>query len=139
MPYRVLVHVIRGDSEDPVGDFQAINEELRLFNPELVEKPQVVVINKIDIPEVEVYVDDLTKELKKAAGHSRVVGISALAGSNVKMLMQRVRKMVDSLPEQESYNLYTDDKEERVSFEALEDLPGFDTFKVIMDDDFPGK
>lgn len=41
-----------GDSEDPVGDFIAINQELELFNPKLVTKPQVVVINKIDIPEV---------------------------------------------------------------------------------------
>jgi GTP-binding protein len=50
---RVILHVIRGDSPDPVGDFEAINQELELFNPKLAEKTQVVVINKIDIPEVQ--------------------------------------------------------------------------------------
>ena len=38
---RVLVHVVRGDSEDPVGDFIAINQELELFNPKLALKTQV--------------------------------------------------------------------------------------------------
>lgn len=44
---RVLLHIIRGDSEDPLGDFIAINQELELFNPKLAKKPQVVVINKV--------------------------------------------------------------------------------------------
>lgn len=38
---RVLVHVLRGDSEDPLGDLAAINQELALFNPKLASKPQV--------------------------------------------------------------------------------------------------
>lgn len=37
----MLVHVVRGDSEDPVGDFIAINQELELFNPKLALKTQV--------------------------------------------------------------------------------------------------
>ena len=49
---RVLVHVINGDSKDPVGDFEAINAELELFSPVLAQKPQVVVLNKCDIPGV---------------------------------------------------------------------------------------
>ena len=35
------MHVVRGDSEDPVGDFIAINQELELFNPKLALKTQV--------------------------------------------------------------------------------------------------
>ena len=38
---RVIVHVLRGDSEDPLGDFIAINQELELFNPKLADKLQV--------------------------------------------------------------------------------------------------
>jgi hypothetical protein len=41
LTFRVLVHVVRGDSEDPVGDFIAINQELELFNPKLALKTQV--------------------------------------------------------------------------------------------------
>ena len=35
------MHVLRGDSEDVVGDFVAINQELELFNPKLADKLQV--------------------------------------------------------------------------------------------------
>ena len=38
---RVLVHVVSGDSVDPVGDYRAIQQELRLFSPKLLEKQQV--------------------------------------------------------------------------------------------------
>ena len=50
---RLLIHLIDGSSEDPVNDYQRINNELKLFSKELEEKPQIVVINKVDIPEVE--------------------------------------------------------------------------------------
>ncbi|CAD7703069.1 unnamed protein product, partial [Ostreobium quekettii] len=48
---KVLIHVIDGTSEDPLGDFEAIQLELQLFSPELRTKPQVVVYNKMDIPD----------------------------------------------------------------------------------------
>ena len=38
---RLLVHVVDGSSPDPVGDYKAIMTELELFNPELLDKPQV--------------------------------------------------------------------------------------------------
>ena len=130
----MIVHVLRGDSVDPVGDFVAINQELELFNPKLAEKLQVVVVNKIDIPEVRAQLDDLTRRLKKAAGHTRVMGISAATGENVKELMQRVRKVVESLPVQSDFELFTEE-EERVSF----DDPASDKFEVFTDDRFPGQ
>eukprot|EP00596_Hydrurales_sp_CCMP1899_P000561 CAMPEP_0119039956 /NCGR_PEP_ID=MMETSP1177-20130426/9734_1 /TAXON_ID=2985 /ORGANISM="Ochromonas sp, Strain CCMP1899" /LENGTH=558 /DNA_ID=CAMNT_0007004517 /DNA_START=218 /DNA_END=1894 /DNA_ORIENTATION=- len=131
---RVIVHVIRGDSEDPVGDFIAIQQELELFNPKLAQKMQVVVINKIDIPEVQEKLEELTKGIKKAAGHSRVLGISAATGERVKELMIRVRKVVESLPTQTDYELFTEE-EERVNF----DDEMTDKFEVFTDDNFPGQ
>ena len=40
---RVLIHLINGESEDPLSDFAQINSELALFDPLLGEKPQLVV------------------------------------------------------------------------------------------------
>ncbi len=37
---RVLIHLVSGVSPDPIGDFDAINQELTLFNPALADKPQ---------------------------------------------------------------------------------------------------
>ena len=49
---RVLIHLLDGISPDPVGDYDAINQELALFAPMLADKPQVVVLNKMDLPDV---------------------------------------------------------------------------------------
>ncbi|KAK9857228.1 hypothetical protein WJX84_010140 [Apatococcus fuscideae] len=48
---RLLIHVVDGSSPDPVGDWKAIQTELELFNPELLDKPQVVAYNKVDLPD----------------------------------------------------------------------------------------
>jgi len=39
---RVLLHLLDGTSPDPIGDYKAIQLELELFNPALLEKPQVI-------------------------------------------------------------------------------------------------
>jgi GTP-binding protein len=131
---RVLIHVLRGDSEDPVGDLVAINQELELFNPKLANKTQVVVINKVDIPEVREQLDTLIARVKQAAGHTRVLGISAATQERTKELMTRVRKLVDVLPKQSDYELFTEE-EERVSFEEEES----DVFEILTDERFPGQ
>jgi GTP-binding protein len=94
----------------------------------------VVVVNKIDIPEVRENLDSLIETLKKEAGHTRVIGISAATGERVKEVMQRVRKLVDSMPQQNILELFTDE-EERVSFEDEID----DSFEVFTDENFPGQ
>ena len=49
----MLVHMIDGSADDPLRDFRQINSELRMFNETLSAKPQVVVVNKMDITEVQ--------------------------------------------------------------------------------------
>ncbi|GIT42335.1 MAG: hypothetical protein Ct9H300mP11_02710 [Chloroflexota bacterium] len=44
--------MLDGLSEDPVDDYQMINKELEQFNPEMANKPQLVVVNKLDVTEV---------------------------------------------------------------------------------------
>ncbi|KAK7331344.1 hypothetical protein VNO77_25566 [Canavalia gladiata] len=46
-----LVHVVDGSSEQPDLEFDAVRLELKLFNPELAEKPYIVAYNKMDLPE----------------------------------------------------------------------------------------
>lgn len=95
---RVLLHVVDGTSDDPLGDFDVINQELRNYDPCLAEKPQVVVLNKIDVPDVRDQQDDLLAELRKRSGHTRVLPISAATTANVRQLMERLHKFVSSRP-----------------------------------------
>jgi GTPase involved in cell partitioning and DNA repair len=64
-----------------------------MYNPALVNKQQVVVVNKIDLLGQEA-ASATVAALKTAAGHTRVLGVSAVTGENVKQLMQRLRKLV---------------------------------------------
>ena len=53
---RMLVHIVDvagSEGRDPIEDFEKINLELERFNPELAERPQIVVANKIDLAEPE--------------------------------------------------------------------------------------
>lgn len=93
--------MVDGTSEDPIGDFHTINKELKEHDPFLAEKPQVVVLNKIDVPEVQEKADELMAELQKAAGHSRVLSISAATTERVQELMGRLKKFTESQPEAE--------------------------------------
>jgi GTP-binding protein len=52
---RALLHLLTvdpGEGRDPVDDFDTLNGELRAFDPALAERPQVVAMNKSDLPEV---------------------------------------------------------------------------------------
>ncbi|KAL3928834.1 MAG: hypothetical protein SGBAC_012474, partial [Bacillariaceae sp.] len=95
---KVLLHVVDGSSEDPIGDFNTINNELKEYDEFLAEKPQVVVLNKIDLPDVQEQQDELLAKLREAAGHSRVLPISAATTSRVKELMGRLKKFAEAQP-----------------------------------------
>jgi GTP-binding protein len=131
---RVLIHILDGDSKDPIGDFKVINQELELFNPNLKDRTQVVVINKIDIPDVKELLPEMVSDIKRISGHTRVMGISAATRENVPELMKRVRKLIDAMPSQSEFELFTEE-EERVTFDDEED----DEFEILYDDQFPGQ
>jgi GTP-binding protein len=95
----VLLHVVDGTSEDPIGDFRTINKELKEYDEFLSKKPQVVVLNKMDVPEVAEREAELLEQLKAEAGHTRVLSISAATTLRVQELMSRLRKFVSSQPE----------------------------------------
>lgn len=94
---RVLLHVVAGDSPDPVGDLNAVNAELALFSPALAAKLQIVVINKIDLPHVRERLPELRAQLEAAAGHSRLFAVSAATNERCSDLMLRVRRQLDKM------------------------------------------
>jgi GTP-binding protein len=96
---KVLLHVVDGTSDDPIGDFKTINEELKKYDTFLANKPQVVVLNKIDVSEVKEKEEELIAQLREVAGHSRVLSISAATTKRVKELMSRLKKFVETQPE----------------------------------------
>jgi GTP-binding protein len=96
---RVLIHVVDAagvDFRDPLDDFHQINEELRLYRPELAERPQVVALNKIDLPEARENLPRLRSELPVAAAD--LFPIAAATREGVDALMRRVAELLRELP-----------------------------------------
>lgn len=93
---RVLIHLLDGDSPDPLGDFEAINQELTLFNPALADRPQIVVLNKMDLP----HTREKWAEVEAQMGSLDlpVLSISAVTRENVDQLLYRVQALLDALP-----------------------------------------
>ncbi|XP_078437058.1 putative GTP-binding protein OBGC2 [Wolffia australiana] len=50
---RLLVHVVDAAAEDPLNDYRTVKEELRMYNPSYLERPYIVVLNKIDLPKAQ--------------------------------------------------------------------------------------
>jgi GTP-binding protein len=95
---RVLIHLLDGLSEDPLADFAQINTELALFDEDLGKKPQVVALNKADLP----FVRDLWPEYEqqfKDHGIKQPMLISAVSGENVRQLLYRAAQLLAETPE----------------------------------------
>lgn len=93
---RVLIHVLDGIAEDPLADFTQINSELALFDRSLAQKPQVVVINKIDLPEVKEKWERLRGELKKRGYEP--FAISALSRENLQSVLWKAHQLLLETP-----------------------------------------
>lgn len=94
---RVLIHLLNGLSPDPVGDYIAINQELELFNPLLADKPQVVVFNKMDLPDVQAAWPTIAARLK-ALGVIEPLAISAATGDGTQAVLRRAADLLAELP-----------------------------------------
>ena len=97
---RVLVHVVDTagvDGRDPLADFAQINAELVLYQPELADRPQVVALNKQDLPEARDNLARLRRELPVDRG--RVFPISAATGEGVQPLLHQVAALLREHPD----------------------------------------
>ncbi|MEZ4581912.1 MAG: GTPase ObgE [Caldilineaceae bacterium] len=114
---RLLIHLLNGDSPDPLGDFQAINQELSLFKPELADKPQIVAFNKMDLPAAQAAWPAVQAAMERYG--LPVIAISAVTHENVPQLLYRVQEMLDALPPafaepEEELPEITPDEDERI-------------------------
>lgn len=101
---KIIIHIINGDSIDPVGDYVAINRELNLFSPELAIKPQIVVLNKIDLPHVQEKQQELLEKLKDVMPHKRLLPISAAGRIGLDELVEKSYNFLQKVKQDEEVN-----------------------------------
>jgi len=98
----LLVHMVdiaAVEGRDPIRDFEVINEELRLYSPELAEKPQIVVANKIDLPTAHENLQCCLPYWQKLG--YEVFPVSALTGEGLTPLVYRMAELVKKFQPQQ--------------------------------------
>jgi GTP-binding protein len=93
---RVLIHLLDGAAEDPLADFSQINTELALFDPDLAVKPQIVAVNKMDLPRARERWESLRVELKKRGYEA--FAVSALARTGTREVLLRAARLLQEVP-----------------------------------------
>lgn len=95
---RLLVHLIDGESQDPIADYNQINVELSLFDHKLNNRPQIVAFTKMDLPHVQARWDDVKAQLE-ALGVEHPMAISSATHHNIQALTGRIFEVMAQLPE----------------------------------------
>jgi GTP-binding protein len=99
---RVLVHVVDGSEDDVPGRIKAINDEISKFDPALAKKPQILAINKLDLDEVSVLIDEIRESLETVDGlHSEVFFVSAATYDGLDELKQAMFYLLKDSHEQD--------------------------------------
>ncbi|WP_404347064.1 GTPase ObgE [Sutcliffiella horikoshii] len=127
---RVIIHVVDMgglEGRDPYEDYKTINEELKEYNMRLTERAQLVVANKMDMPDAEENLEIFKQQL---GDDVKVFPISALTRSGLRDLLYAVADELETAPE---YPLYEEEAiEQRVVYtHEKEELP----FMISRDPD----
>lgn len=88
---RILLHLLdpcRTHDSNPLDDYETLNRELALFNPELAQKPQIVVVNKIDLPDVQALLPEIAPYFKERG--IKVFPVSAATGEGIPALLDAI-------------------------------------------------
>eukprot|EP00741_Cyanophora_paradoxa_P014277 tig00020780_g13769.t1 len=96
---RLILHLINGESEDPLGDFDAIRTELALFNPRIADKPAAAIFTKMDLPEAQAR----WPEVEAALNYQRIpcMAVSSATGDGLDKLLQRVSRVLKNVPRED--------------------------------------
>jgi len=95
---RLLVHLLNGAAPDPLAEFEQINRELVLFSEKLAQKRQIVVLNKIDLPDAAQHWPAI--QARAEALGWPVLQISAVTQQGVRELVALMFAQLDHLPEE---------------------------------------
>ena len=134
---RVILHIIdmsASEGRDPYEDYLAINKELESYNLRLMERPQIIVANKMDMPESQENLEEFKKKLAENYDEFEelpaIFPISGLTKQGLATLLDATAELLDKTPE---FLLYDEsDMEEEAYY-------GFDeeekAFEISRDDD----
>jgi GTP-binding protein len=91
---KILVHLVDVSTieiNDPLKSYDTVNKELSMYNQQLIEKPQIVVLNKLDLPGAQ----EMATSFQSALKGKEVISISALTGKGIEDLTSQIIQLLD--------------------------------------------
>lgn len=126
---KVIAHVIDMSAQelrDPYEDYLLINKELKDFNEKLIKKPQIIIANKMDLPNAKENLEIFRKKLDKDI---EIYEVSAATNKGLEKVVDRLADLVDEIP---NNPLYDDSQiESHVLYKFKKEEP----FSISRDDD----
>jgi GTPase len=99
-----VIDISASDGRDPIEDFEILQNELKAYSPEILKKPYLIVLNKIDIEESK----DNVKTFKKKYSSLDILEISAINKDGTLELIKNIKELIEKNKLQES-NLNQDE------------------------------
>ncbi len=124
---RVIAHVVdmsASELRDPYEDFVMINNELKEFNPKLLEKPMIVIANKMDLPDAKEHLEEFKKKVD-----CEVFEVSAATNTGLQAVVDKLADMLDQIPMNPLYD------ESQIESHVLYKFKKEEPFTITRDDD----
>ncbi|WP_054942696.1 GTPase ObgE [Paenibacillus ihuae] len=132
---RIIIHVVDmsgSEGRDPFEDWVLINDELKQYNANLIDRPQIVAANKMDMPESEANLISFRERVAELRPDMEIMPISSLTRQGVQELLYRATDILDSIPVAPVVEEVAETSERKVyKLEAEDD----NTFTVTRDND----
>lgn len=124
---RVIAHVIDMsgfEGRNPYDDYVLINKELETFNKKLIEKPMIVIANKMDVEGAKENLEEFKKKVD-----CEIFEVSAVSKTGLDAVVNRLADILDTIP---NNPLYDDSQiESHVLYKFKKEEP----FIITRDDD----
>jgi GTPase len=98
---RVFVHLIEPapmDGSDPIDNYRNIRDELRLYDASLLDRPEIPIVTKCELPEAAEVVERLSAEIGQP-----VMSISAVTGRGLPELTHTLLKLIDPVENEDDW------------------------------------
>ena len=130
---KVIVHMIDmsgSEGRDPVEDYHVINKELVAYKQRLEDRPQIIVANKMYMPDAE---DNLELFKEEVGTEHTIIPLSAVSRNNIDQLLYTIADQLDKVKDID-FSVEEDDNV-GVNRVVYKHTPSQDTFTITRDDD----
>lgn len=130
---KVIVHMIDmsgSEGRDPIDDYHVINKELVAYKKRLEDRPQIIVANKMDMPDAEENLELFKEEI---GDDHIIIPLSAVSRDNIDQLLYTIADQLEKVKDID----FSVEEDENVGVNRVvyKHTPSQDTFTITRDDD----